>query len=164
MSDKKYVPVTDANGNKIGKAELVVTQDGINAVMYLDHQYAADLLSAADVGQIAGYSFGPNLTPAHQAFETTGQKNHQTVELKQVPPGRLGEEEINNRFGFHKAKIEGPNPSATEHAAVRIEFMNFAKWLDKNLPGCREKSVAFTELESASMWAHKAIARIDWPR
>ena len=70
----------------------------------------------------------------------------------------LSRDEIANRFGFHKGTIEGPNATAPRHAALRHEFSNFATMLDAVLPDGRAKSVAFTELETASMWAHKAIA------
>jgi hypothetical protein len=70
----------------------------------------------------------------------------------------LGEAEIQNRFGFHKGTIEGDNASAPKHRNLRIEFMEFANFLDRVLPEGRARSVAFTELETASMWAHKSIA------
>lgn len=70
----------------------------------------------------------------------------------------LGRYEINNRFGFHKATVEGANATAPQHAQLREDFMQLAEWLDEILPDGRAKSVAFTELENASMWAHKSIA------
>ncbi|MGP6175448.1 Acb2/Tad1 domain-containing protein [Corynebacterium sp. A21] len=70
----------------------------------------------------------------------------------------IGNTEIENRFGFHKATIEGDNATLPKHRDVRIEFREFAEFLDNILPDGRAKSVAFTELENASMWAHKAIA------
>lgn len=70
----------------------------------------------------------------------------------------LGDEEIESRFGFHKGTIEGPNATAPRHADLRRAFMGFATMLDDVLPESRAKYVAFTELEAASMWAHKAIA------
>lgn len=70
----------------------------------------------------------------------------------------LGEEEIEHRFGFHKATIEGENATLPKHARVRLAFREFGEFLDKTLPEGRAKAVAFTELETASMWAHKAIA------
>lgn len=73
----------------------------------------------------------------------------------------IGEEEIERRFGNHTARIEGPNATAKIHADIRHEFRMFALWLDRVLPAGREKSVAFTELENASMWSHKALAQLD---
>lgn len=70
----------------------------------------------------------------------------------------LGSTEIENRLGFHKATIEGENATLPKHRDTRLKFREFAEWLDANLPDGRAKSVAFTELENASMWAHKAIA------
>lgn len=68
-------------------------------------------------------------------------------------------QEINNRFGFHKATLEGPEATSPKHHALRKHFMEFAFLLDDILPEGREKALAFTELENASMWAHKAIAQ-----
>ena len=70
----------------------------------------------------------------------------------------LGREEIEHRFGFHKATIEGENATLPKHALLRREFKRFAAILDEVLPAGRAKSVTFTELENASMWAHKAVA------
>ena len=71
----------------------------------------------------------------------------------------LGGEEVANRFGHHKAAIEGPTATPEDHAELRQQFMDLANLLDWSLPESREKSVAFTELETASMWAHKALAK-----
>jgi hypothetical protein len=49
----------------------------------------------------------------------------------------FGPEENEHRFGFHKATTEGENAT---------------------LPRGRAKSAAWTTLEDASMWMHKAIA------
>lgn len=70
----------------------------------------------------------------------------------------LGRTEIEHRFGFHKATIEGENATLPKHVNTRLKFREFAEWLDEVLPEGRAKSVAFTELENASMWSHKAIA------
>ncbi len=70
----------------------------------------------------------------------------------------IGKEEIEHRFGFHKATIEGENATLPKHRDTRLKFREFAEFLDEVLPEGRAKSVAFTELENASMWAHKAIA------
>lgn len=71
----------------------------------------------------------------------------------------LGRDEINNRFGFHRSTLEGPNATMDKHRFLRIAFRDFAEWLDQHLPEGRDKSIAMTELESASMWSHKAIAK-----
>ena len=70
----------------------------------------------------------------------------------------IGKQEIENRFGFHKATIEGDNATLPRHTEVRLLFRQFAERLDEILEDGRAKSVAFTELENASMWSHKAIA------
>lgn len=70
----------------------------------------------------------------------------------------LGIDEIKNRFGFHRGTIEGPNATTPRHANLREQFVLFARMLDEVLPDGRAKSLAMTELENASMWAHKAIA------
>lgn len=70
----------------------------------------------------------------------------------------LGAEEIEHRFGFHKATIEGDNATLPKHREVRLAFKDFAARLDEILVPGRAKNVAFTTLEDASMWCHKAIA------
>ena len=72
----------------------------------------------------------------------------------------FGAEEIEHRFGFHKATIEGENATLPKHRDTRLKFREFAEWLDEVLPDGRAKSVAFTELENASMWSHKSIAEL----
>lgn len=72
----------------------------------------------------------------------------------------VGKVEIEHRFGFHKATIEGENATLPKHRDTRLKFREFAEWLDEVLPEGRAKSVAFTELENASMWSHKAIAEL----
>ncbi len=72
----------------------------------------------------------------------------------------VGKFEIESRFGHHAASVEGPNPSAQLHADIRFEFVRLAGILDAVLPAGRAKTVAFTELETASMWAHKTLAEI----
>lgn len=70
----------------------------------------------------------------------------------------IGSNEIENRFGFHKGTIEGENATAPRHREMRLMFREFAEKLDEILPDGRAKYVTFTELENASMWAHKAVA------
>lgn len=66
----------------------------------------------------------------------------------------IGNEEIVNRFGYHKAT----DKTGPQHQEIRGAFIELGMFLDELLPDGRAKSVAFTELESASMWANKAIA------
>lgn len=70
----------------------------------------------------------------------------------------FGIDEIEDRFGFHKATIEGENATLPIHRDTRIEFRKFASWLDVTIPDSRAKEIMMQELESASMWAHKSIA------
>lgn len=71
----------------------------------------------------------------------------------------LGPNEIESRFGFHNATLEGKAATAPKHADLRIEFKSIANYLDEVLPDGREKSLCITALEEASMWSHKAIAK-----
>ena len=72
----------------------------------------------------------------------------------------LGTQEIEHRFGFHKATIEGDNATLPIHINTRLKFREFAEYMAETLPDGRAKSVFFTELETASMWAHKSIAEL----
>lgn len=69
----------------------------------------------------------------------------------------IGREEIEHRFGRHKAALEAPD-SVERHGELRELWTEFVTKLDDLLDDSRAKSVAFTELESASMWSHKALA------
>lgn len=66
--------------------------------------------------------------------------------------------EIEKRFGFHKARIEGPNPQEETHKEVREKFKVFASYLDSVTDGGRYKDLAMDTLEQAAMWFHKSIA------
>lgn len=70
----------------------------------------------------------------------------------------IGKDEIENRFGSHKATIEGDNATLPDHVLVRKLFKELAQRLDEVLVDGRTKKVAFERLEDASMWSHKAIA------
>jgi hypothetical protein len=77
----------------------------------------------------------------------------------------LGKDEIENKFGFHKATVEGENATLPKHRDVRLAFREFVGFLDKVTPDVQTpgrdrltKDVMFEALETASMWAHKAIA------
>lgn len=70
----------------------------------------------------------------------------------------LGKDEIKNRFGFHKAAIEGQHATAMKHSLIRAMYCEFVEKLDKMLPDGRNKDLAFDQLEDASMWTHKSIA------
>jgi hypothetical protein len=76
----------------------------------------------------------------------------------------LDNEEIENRFGFHKAAIEGPESATEMHKNLRVAFKEFAAVLVQMLPADasakRYRHLAYDDLERASMWAHKAIAQM----
>lgn len=71
---------------------------------------------------------------------------------------KIGQKEIEHRFGFHKATIEGEEATKPLHTELRVQFKAFANELNSHIPEGREKSLLFTALEEASMWAHKAVA------
>jgi hypothetical protein len=71
----------------------------------------------------------------------------------------IGKEEIEHRFGHHKATVEGPEATMPKHVEMREYFKGMALYLDMKLPDSREKSLVFTKLEEASMYSHKAIAK-----
>lgn len=71
----------------------------------------------------------------------------------------LGKDEIENRFGFHKATIEGDNATLPKHRDIRLRFREFAEFLDEILPDGRAKTIMEKHLEDASMWSHKAVAQ-----
>lgn len=72
----------------------------------------------------------------------------------------VGKKEIENRFGFHKATIEGQEATLPKHKSLRLVFREFAEYLDGILIDGRAKEVAFERLEDASMWSHKAVAEL----
>lgn len=72
----------------------------------------------------------------------------------------LSTHEIEHRFGFHKGTTEGDNATLPKHRDLRLKFRKFAEYLEEVLPDGRAKAVAFTELENASMWSHKAVAEL----
>lgn len=74
----------------------------------------------------------------------------------------LGEQDIEDRFGFHKAAIEDAASAKEVHQELRHGFKLFAKVLNELLPedseaAKRYKELAFDSLENASMWSHKGV-------
>ena len=64
---------------------------------------------------------------------------------------------IEERFGYRRhSETTGPT-----HATVRQLFKELAYQLDAILPEGRNKSVTFTELETAQSWATKAVSQLD---
>lgn len=64
-------------------------------------------------------------------------------------------EEILNRFTYHAPKGD----QSQRYEQIRKKAREFAYLLDDLCPNSREKSVAFTQLEDAVMWANASIAR-----
>jgi hypothetical protein len=99
-----------------------------------------------------------------QLVEVFDQNHTSTDKIRYLSSGSwsgagwLGSEEINHRFGFHKARIENGGDSI-DHVTLRKEFIKFAGMLDQEVLNSREKALAMTALEEASMWFHKALAR-----
>ncbi len=72
----------------------------------------------------------------------------------------LSLQEIESRFGQHKATIEGPEATLPKHADLRAEWKGFVAWLDRTIPDGRYKDLMHDDLERASMWTHKAVAAL----
>lgn len=62
---------------------------------------------------------------------------------------------IDNNFKFHAPKEGQPE----RYTAIREKAKELAHLIDQSCPTSREKSVAFTQLETAVMWANASIAR-----
>lgn len=73
----------------------------------------------------------------------------------------IGRDEIENRFGFHKASLEGPEATGPVHRDIRRLFVELGLQLDALLPPGRGKNTAFTQLQDAAMWMHWAVAEQD---
>lgn len=63
--------------------------------------------------------------------------------------------DLENRFTYHPPKDGQPET----YAAMRAIGLNFARTIEQACPDSREKSLAFTALEEAVMWANASIAR-----
>lgn len=64
-------------------------------------------------------------------------------------------QQIENNFKYHAPKEGQP----AKYEAIREKAKELAYLIDELCPNSREKSVAFTQLETAVMWANAAIAR-----
>ena len=62
---------------------------------------------------------------------------------------------LDNIYKYHAPK-EG---QATKYEAIRAKAKELAELIETECPDSRERSVAFTNLETAVMWANSAIAR-----
>ena len=63
--------------------------------------------------------------------------------------------DITKRFTYHPPK----GNQAERYEAIRAEAKIMANLIHDLAPDSREKSLAFTNLEQAIMWANAAIAR-----
>lgn len=64
--------------------------------------------------------------------------------------------ELDNRFDYHP-------PSTDEvvklHEDTRAKAKTLARWVHRNVPEGRERSLAITKIEEALFWANAGIAR-----
>lgn len=71
----------------------------------------------------------------------------------------LSRADLENRFGFVSSPFGEEVPRAAKRSELREAFIDLADMVNNMLPDSREKSLALTELESASHWAQKALSR-----
>lgn len=63
--------------------------------------------------------------------------------------------QLENNFKYHAPKEGQPE----KYEALRSKAKELAHMIDELCPNSREKSLAMTNLEQASMWANASIAR-----
>ncbi len=64
-------------------------------------------------------------------------------------------EELQTRFTYHPPKGDQPD----RYGKLRSQGKRLALEIENGCPESREKSLAFTKLEEAVMWANASIAR-----
>ncbi len=64
--------------------------------------------------------------------------------------------ELKSRFTFHPATTE---ERQFAHGLIRTACLQLALTFNRELPVCRETSLAVTKLEEAMFWANAAVAR-----
>ncbi len=64
-------------------------------------------------------------------------------------------QELENTYVYH-API---NDQQERYVALRVKAAELAQMIEESCPPSREKSLAHTNLEQASMWANASIAR-----
>jgi hypothetical protein len=73
-------------------------------------------------------------------------------------PGDLREvDPIRHRFAFHPPTSD---LIASTHNFIRARHLSLAQDFVRDLPDCRERSLALTALEESMMWANAAVARV----
>ena len=63
--------------------------------------------------------------------------------------------EVENNFTYHAPKKD----QVVRYQEIRNMGKEFTYYLLNNCPSSRERSIAFTRIEEAIMWANAAIAR-----
>ena len=63
--------------------------------------------------------------------------------------------DFDNIYKYHSPK----DGQAEKYEAIRAKAKELAELIDSQCPDSRERSVAFTHIETAVMWANAAIAR-----
>ncbi|RPI88750.1 MAG: hypothetical protein EHM41_00305 [Chloroflexi bacterium] len=63
--------------------------------------------------------------------------------------------DLENIYKYHAPK----NDQQERYVALRDKAKELARLIEANCPESRERSIAFTEIESAVMWANASIAR-----
>lgn len=67
----------------------------------------------------------------------------------------MDQDTINNNYIYHSPKEGQPE----KYQTLRDKSKELAELINELCPESREKSVAFTNLETAMFWANAAIAR-----
>lgn len=65
------------------------------------------------------------------------------------------QDKLLNNFTYHAPKGD----QTARYQLIRDEALGLARLIEQSCPDSRERSLAFTQLESAVMWANAAIAR-----
>ena len=65
------------------------------------------------------------------------------------------QKDIENTFTYHPPKNDQPY----RYELIRGKAKEMAALIEQSCPDSREKSLAFTKLEEAIMWANASIAR-----
>lgn len=67
----------------------------------------------------------------------------------------MNHEELENRYTYHAPKESQPE----RYERIRYKAKMLAAYINEYCPDSREKSLAFTKIDEAVMWANAAIAR-----
>lgn len=75
--------------------------------------------------------------------------------ISEIKEKRMKKYDIGNNFSFHACDDD----QALRCGNIRAKAKQLAYLIDDSCPDSRERSLAFTKLEEAVMWANAAIAR-----